>query len=40
MGSNAVKDVEYDDKDMKRSLFRIRNRLDGTVVFKNLLKKY
>jgi len=41
MGFNAVKDVEYDDKDMKRFFApEFRNRLDGTVVFKNLLKKY
>ena len=40
MGFNAVKDVEYDDKDMKRFFApEFRNRLDGTVVFKKLAKE-
>ena len=40
MGFNATKDVEYDDKDMKRFFApEFRNRLDGTVVFKKLAKE-
>ena len=40
MGFNAVKDAEYDDKDMKRFFApEFRNRLDGTVVFKKLAKE-
>ena len=40
MGFNTVKDLAYDDKDIKRYFApEFRNRLDGTVVFKKLAKE-